>query len=227
MGLFDFLKYNSTERALLNHYSQIFSMQLGISSGESKKFAKDVLDSAIVESKEDDTHHLPQNLGDIILGDAVSDDPAVKKLSECIKQKLPTIKKEGVRDEDVRWWWNMSNVERLMPVECEFVYRMKFTSLEIMKEVGLVVAFENIKKNLPIYEEAIHNIGTIQHDDNQLPDYMQVTGDDKPLPRELTNRINIYIEKRIMSNIEKYENDIQQSSSFNALIRREIKAGNL
>jgi hypothetical protein len=52
-------------------------------------------------------------------------------------------------------------------------------------------------------------------------------GDDRPLPCELKNRIDIYIEKRAQTDPEKYKKEIEQSSTFNALIRKEIRAGNI
>jgi hypothetical protein len=53
------------------------------------------------------------------------------------------------------------------------------------------------------------------------------SGDDRPLPYELKDRINRYIEKRRLHDPEAYKQDIQISSSFNALVRKEIRANNL
>jgi len=48
-----------------------------------------------------------------------------------------------------------------------------------------------------------------------------------PLPFELKDRINIYIEKRAKSDPEKYKKDIESSSTFNALVRKEIQGGHI
>lgn len=53
-----------------------------------------------------------------------------------------------------------------------------------------------------------------------------IKGDDRPLPYELKKRVNEYIGKRMSDPIE-YKRNIETSSSFNALIRKEIKSGNL
>jgi len=110
MGLFNFSKYNDTEKALLDQYSQMMSI-MGMSSAEAKKMAGGMLDQAIEESKKEGTYYLPQNLGDIIFGDAGSDNPTIKKIAESIRQKLPKKKAEGVKDEDVKWWWNLNDIE--------------------------------------------------------------------------------------------------------------------
>jgi hypothetical protein len=212
MGLFNFLKYNNIEKALLNNCSQMMSMT-GISSAEAKKMAEDTLDRAIEESKKGGTYYLPQNLGDIILGDAGSDNPTIKKIVGSIRQKLPKIKKEGVRDDDVRWWWNLNDIERHMMLKEDENARMALFIDRLKKGDLPDKAAEKVRKFHPMYGDP---------DDASL-----TTGDDMPLPCELKNRINIYIEKRFGDNTEKYKNDIEESSTFNALIRKEIKAGNL
>ena len=58
-------------------------------------------------------------------------------------------------------------------------------------------------------------------------DSTHVSGDDRLLPEELKDRINKYIEKRMLNDPEEYKKDIENSSTFNALIRKEIREGNL
>jgi hypothetical protein len=88
---------------------------------------------------------------------------------------------------------------------------------EFWRKIGVCVynflCVKKVEKSLPIYGDP--------------DDTSHKTGDDRPLPDELKNRINIYIEKRVRDNPEKYKNEIEESSTFNALIRKEIKAGNL
>jgi len=218
MGLFNFLKYNNIERALLDQYTQMMSM-MGGSSAEAKKMAGDMLDQAIEESKKEGTYYLPQNLGDIILGDAGSDNPTIKKIAENIRQKLPKKKAEGVKDEDIRWWWNLNDIERRIMLQVDdnirggtFIFELK-KSNESSKEKAAEKAARKVRKFHPFYGDP--------------DDTTHTTGEDRPLPYELKDRINIYIEKRVGDNSEKYKNEVEQSSSFNALIRKEIKAGNI
>jgi len=58
-------------------------------------------------------------------------------------------------------------------------------------------------------------------------DITDITGKDRPLPYELKDRINIYIENKSQKEPEQFKKDIEKSSSFNALIRKEIKKGNI
>jgi len=219
MGFFNFSKYNDAEKALLNEYSQIVSMA-GLPYTEAKILVTGMLDGYISESKKCGTYYIPKNMGDIILGDTRSDNPAFQKLAETIKQKIPRIRTEGVRDEDIRWWWNQSEVARDMTVEIENLFRVTLFSSELEKGQSVQSATEKVRKYHPVYDP-------IYGDPINETNTIHLTGDDISLPCELKNRINIYIEKRARSNAEKYKNEIEQSSSFNALIRREIKAGNL
>jgi hypothetical protein len=56
-------------------------------------------------------------------------------------------------------------------------------------------------------------------------DVPKLVGDDKPLPIELKDRINIYNIKRAADAPEEYKNEVKRFSSFNAFIRSEIKKG--
>lgn len=53
------------------------------------------------------------------------------------------------------------------------------------------------------------------------------SGEDRSIPVELKDRVDIYIERRSKENPLAYKNDMDTSSSFNALIRRELQAGRL
>jgi hypothetical protein len=218
MGLFNFSKYNDVEKALLNQYSQTWNMT-GMSSAEAKKMAGDMLDQAIEESKKEGTYYLPQNLGDIILGDAETDNPKIKNIAESIRHKLSKKKEEGVKEEDVRWWWNLNDIERRIMLKQDDVARMALfiseleKSSEPSKEKASGKAAECARKFHPAYGDP--------------DDTTHTTGDDRPLPHELKDRVNIYIEKRLREDSGKYKNEIENSSTFNALLRKEIKAGNL
>lgn len=218
MGLFNFSKYNNAEKAFLDQYSQMMSMT-GISLAEAKKIAGNMLDQAIEESKKEGTYYLPKNLGDIILGDVESDNPIIKKFAEIIRQKLPKKKAEGANDEDIRWWWNLNDLERRMMLKQDNFTKMAFFTAELEmsdefseKKVAIKAAAK-VRKCHPIYGDP--------------DDTTHTTGDNRPLPHELKDRINTYILKRIRENPEKYKNEMEQSSTFNALIRKEIKVGNL
>ena len=218
MGLFNFSKYTDAENILLEQYSQMISMT-GVSRAEAKKIAGDMLDQVIEESKKEGTYWLPQNLGDIILGDAGSDNSTAKKIAENIRQKLRRRKEEGVRTEDIRWWWNLSDVERRIMLKQDMIAKasLYMASLEKSEEISQEQAIEKALVEVAKFHPVFGNPDDTAH----------ASGDDMPIPYELKDRINIYIQKRASENSEKYKNEIEQSSTFNALIRKEIKAGNL
>lgn len=192
---------------------------MGMSSAEAKKMAGDMLDQAIEESKKEGTYYLPQNLGDIIFGDAGSDNQTIKNVAESIRQKLPKKKAEGVKDEDVRWWWNLNDIERRIMLKPDEIAKMSlYISLrKKSEETSQEKAIEKVLVEVAKFHPVFGNPDDITHS----------SGDDRPLPYELKDRINIYIGKRAKENSEKYKSEIEQSSTFNALIRKEIKAGNL
>jgi len=199
---------------MLDMYSQMLSMR-GIPSSEAKKLTEDMLDQAIEESKKDGTYNLPQNLGDIIFGDVGTDNLTIKKIAESIRQKLPYKKEEGVRDQDVRWWWNLNDIERRMMLKQDDAARMTLilheleNSTEPSKEKAFDTATIKVRKFHPIYGDP--------------KDTAHTKGEDRPLPYELKDRINIYIEKRAKESSGNYKAEIEKATTFNALVRKEIR----
>ncbi len=200
MGLFNFSKYNDTEKELLDLYTIEFQK---IKIPEPSKMAGNLLDEAIKESKK---INISPNAGDLIL--------EKEKNDENTRRVLEKKRREGMRDEDIRWWWNLNGVERMMMLKVDEFYRMAL-HIKCREEDGMSVeqAAEQIRRSHPIFgnpEDATHT-----------------QGDDRPIPEELKGRINIYIEKRMKSDPEKFKAEIKQSTTFNALIRKAICAGKL
>lgn len=217
MGLFNISsKYNQLERILLDSCSLTWSVSMGLGDSMARKAVKQALDEAIKESKDDGTYYLPRNFGDIIVGKIEVADPAIKECAEIIRKNIPKKKKEGVKDEDICWWWNLNEIERrIMSKEDEIARMAMFINeyekyKEFPRDKATNKAGAKVRKFHPIYGDPdIKTFGT---------------GDDRPLPYELKNRINMYIERRSIDKDE-LKKDIEESSSFNALIRREIRDG--
>lgn len=200
MGFFNFSKYNETEKALLDLYTKVFQKMNIL---DSSNMVENLLDEAIKESKK---IILPPNAGDKILEKEKSD--------ENTHRVLEKLRQEGVRDEDIRWWWNLNSVERAMMLKVDEFHRLAL-HIKCRQEDGLSVeqAAEQVRKHHPIF--------------GNPEDTTHTQGDDRPLPEELKDRINIYVEKRFTSDPEKFKEEIEQSSTFNALVRKEIRAGKL
>ena len=207
MGIFSklFGPSSDIEKQLEHQYLPMFQMMMGMSSSQAKSTFRDMLKQAKQESLKEGTSNLPQNFGDILLEKGASD--------EKIKSMLARKRIEGARDADIRWWWNMHDLERRMMLKVDELNRMAMFIDSIEKGMKENKAAERVRNFHPIYGDP--------------DDKSHTTGDDGTLPHELKDRVNIYIEKRGRTNPEQYKREIENSSTFNALIRKEIKKGNI
>ncbi|MEI9476076.1 MAG: hypothetical protein WCO26_05835 [Deltaproteobacteria bacterium] len=205
MGIFSKLFGSSSdiEKQLEALYVPMFQAITGMTLTQAKSTFRDLIKKAKEESLKEGTSKFPQNFGDILL-EKESTNPHFKSM-------LTKKRSDGVRDEDIRWWWNMHDLERRMMIEVDnwngFALFLK------LKEDGLSgeEAGKRVKKSRPIFGDP---------DDTSTS-----TGEDRPLPFELKDRINIYIQKRSQTDTEKLKNEISESSSSNAMIRKEIRKG--
>lgn len=202
MGLFS---KSNIEKQLEKLYVTIFQSE-GISTAEAKSTVRRLLKEAKEEAKREGFLNSPQNLGDILLEKETTD--------EKYKSMLAKLRSEGVRDEDIRFWWNMHDLERRMMQKADFMDRfalfLKFREEDMLTEEQ---AGKRVGESFPIFGDP---------DDTTLS-----TGEDRPLPYELKDRINIYVEKRSQTDPKQFKREIEVSSSFNALVRKEIKKGNI
>ncbi len=177
-------------------------LNLGMSDSEATETVEELMRIAkenIIKKGEDS---LPKNFAELIL----SGDTRFKK-------DLKKIKKEGVRDEDIRWWWNLDPLEREMMRMSDFYNKLTLYTSLLREGKSIEETFPIISKYHPRFEQ---EKGTQFGSD-----------EDAPLPEELKDRINIYIQKRFMNDNEQYKKELEESSSFNALIRKEIREGKL
>ena len=111
MELFDSTRDSDLERRLLSEYTDTLS-SIGVPPGQALRQARGMLAVCIAEAKADETYDLPLIFGDIILGEASPPNDKVAQLAGMIAENLPRKRAEGVRDADMRWWWNLHDVER-------------------------------------------------------------------------------------------------------------------
>lgn len=225
MGLFNFLK-PAIEKKLENLYVNIireFYKEIPlyeIKEYEIKKIVKRLLKNAKRACKEQGSLNLPLNFGDILLEKESTD--------ERVKETLAKKRKEGVRDEDIRFWWNLHDLERSMVVQADSFIRMQPFAISIDKGMNKYEAAAKVRKIHPIYEDPDYTYLTKEQKSAfQFRSLTDTTGDDRPLPYELKDRINKYIVKKLRGNIEEHKRDIEKYSTFNALVREEIRKGNI
>jgi hypothetical protein len=208
MGIFSklFGSSSSIEKQLEEKYVPMLQTMLGMSLPQAVYFFNTLLQQAKREAQKEGTLDLPLNFGDILLKKEATD--------EKIRSILAKKRKEGVKDEDIRWWWNMHDLERRMMLKIDDIFRLALFA-KLVEEDGLTKeeAAKRVRKLFPIFGDP--------------DDTTHSSGDDRPLPYELKDRINNYTMKRSMLDPERYKKEIEESSSFNALIRKEIRKGNL
>lgn len=207
MGLFSdlFGSSSSIEEKLKEIYVPMFQSGMGMSRAEAENTFTDMYDKVQKESMEDGTSELPDNHGDILLENEATD--------EETRTMLSRKRQDGMTDEDVRWWWNIHDYERRIMLEVDNLTRLAmFIDCE-KKGMSHDDSAAKVRKHHPMYGNS--------------DDTSNTTGDDRPLPYELKDRINIYIENKSRDNSKEFKKIIEESSTYNALVRNEIKAGNI
>lgn len=123
------------------------------------------------------------------------------------------IRREGVTDDDIRWFWNRHDIERRVMDEyrnfCGFVLFRKF------REEGLDAA------------SAVRAMRTFYPFFGDPEDTSHAEGEDRPLPYELVGRTDSYILRRQLENEAAFTQELQKASSCNAFLRKEIAQGRL
>jgi len=156
-------------------------------------------------SEMEGTSNLPLNYGDIRL--------EKESTNEGIKSILTKLRKKGVRNEDIRWWWNMNDIERRIIAVVDENSRLAMFTQSVEEGMTGEEAAKKVRKHHPIYGDPYDTTHTI--------------GNDRPLPIELKDRINIYVERRSQTDLEQFKKYIEKSPTFNALVREEIEKGNI
>ncbi|TET09710.1 MAG: hypothetical protein E3J83_01755 [Candidatus Atribacteria bacterium] len=173
-----------------------------IGERQAKKLVTDFLKDSIREAKQDGTFNLPLNYGNILL----------KEEKEGSKSLKPE-REEGVTDKDILWYYNIHEVERRMLDKIDIFFRLAL--------------YEEYISNGLSKNEAVKKLFKFRPKWGNPRDTKHTSGYDRPLPPSLMDRVNRYIIKRSETDIGKFKLDCEQSSSLNALIRKEIKRENI
>jgi len=197
---------STIEKQLEEEYVPMFQTMMGMSSSQAKNTFRDMLKQAKEESQKEGISNLPQNFGDILLEREPTD--------EKTKSMLAKKRAEGVKDKDIRWWWNMHDLERRTMLKVDDLHRLALFE-KLREEEGLdeEQAAGRVRKSFPIFGDP--------------DDTTHTTGEDRPLPYELKDRINRYVEVWSQTTPEQLKRKIERSSTVNSFIRREIKKGNI
>jgi hypothetical protein len=164
------------------------------------------IDSAKKEIGKTRGQRLPANYGFILLQREKTDPEVAKDL----KKK----RQEGVTDEDISVYWNAPELWRRTVDQLG-----RFLMFSLWKELvaqgkSEEAAAIHVRKAFPYWGD---------------PDDTRVTsGDDRPLPAELSRREDAWTSReRQRIGDEAFKERCESSSSYNAIIRAEIRAGRL
>ena len=206
MGLLNrfFGKSSDLEHKLEELCSASIRELMGVSPAQAEDIARQLMAQAKVESRAERSSELPPHFGDSLL--------EKESIDESVKLMLTKKRSEGVRDEDIRWWWNMHDIERRMMVKFDDWSKLTlFIKFREENGYGPDMAMVRVRKLFPIFGDP--------------EDTTHASGQDRPLPYELKERINAYIEFRSKTNPKALEQDLERYTSCNSLIREEIDRG--
>lgn len=145
---------------------------------------------------------LPENFGTVILENEKKD-PAYMEMN--VKRQ------EGLKDEDVTWYWNMHPLERCILAVID-------------EEVQSYIRTQFIQKGFSPEEAAkmVRTLHPVYGDPNVVKEAAE---DDRPLLPELKRRVNRWINKN--RDNPSFAEQLKEYSTVNAFIRAEIKKGNI
>jgi hypothetical protein len=202
MGLFGFGKRRSPiEQQLIDLYGQMLTMKFG-SSAEARKAAEEWVDQAKAQAEAE---------GTVDLANAAESYLAKAQTDPAMRAKLEAKRADGVTDADIRWWWNLHDLERRMMALDDDNSKVAFI-IHKTREQGLTVeqAAAELRRSMPIYGDPA--------------DTRRTTGDDRPLPYELKDRVNRWLQTK-MPDPDRFRRQLAQATTYNALVRAELRAG--
>ena len=175
-----------------------------------EEIAREIFKALAKEQKEaarrEGTDRFPELFGDILLQREQTD--------EKVRNAFAPKRAEGVTDEDIALWWNMHDLERRMICKIDEMNRiLLFEKLVQGSGVTEPEAARMVAKRFPIYGDPNHLV--------------LETEDDRPLPFELKWRVNRYITERTKDDSDGFQEEVEGSTSLNALLRRAVRQGKL
>ena len=127
-----------------------------------------------------------------------------------VAAKLDAKRRDGVTESDIRWWWNLSDIERRMIELSDDNARGALWMLECDQGLSDEEAGAQVRRFMAVWGDPT--------------DTSRSQGDDRPLPQELHARCIAWSEKQL-ANPEEFKRRLMAFSSCNAMIRAEIREG--
>lgn len=206
MSLFKKLFYglSPVELELQEMYVPMLQM-MGMPATEAKHTFEEMIKRAKAESEHEGTGNLPADFGDLLL----KREPEDVNVQDMLDKK----RREGVTDDDIRWWWNMHDIERRIMLQFDEISRFALYSKHLEAGLSRDEASREVRKIFPFFGDP--------------NDTQHASGEHRPLPCELKDRINTYIQRRTQTDRSSFQAELRVYSSCNALLRSEMSKGRL
>ena len=189
----------SLEDRLAREYTEAFRA-MGASPSEARQSAKSLIDNAKKLVQERGWNNESPGRGDKLF-EAMESNSKVREVIE-------TLRKEGVRDDDIRKWNNLPALER--------------AAILTMDDLGCGAGWLGLVRQGLDPADATMRMWKAHV---KFGSPSSESGEDRPLPIELKFRIVAYIERQMLDPIS-YKAKNEEFSSFNALLRYEMHQGN-
>ena len=202
----------SIESELVAFYSQAFAA-IGFPNHGAKEASRELVDRAIQKYQNDSTRGtVPgQHSGDILL--------KLETTHDEVSQRFSVRRQDGVTDDDIRFWWDLHPLDRGARIEFDQFCRSSFYISCRKKGMNEDQAGLEVWKAFPMYRYV--------DDTQEARAHMGLSDEDRPLPFELKDRVNRYLERAGLRSPEAFKRKANQYTSFNALVRAEIRANRL
>jgi hypothetical protein len=198
--------WSEIEKRLEPQYVSFFQETMSMPEEVAREIFKALAQQQTEDARREGTDRFPESFGDILL--------EREKTDEKVRDAFASKRAEGVTDEDISLWWNMHDLERRMICKVDEMNRiLLFEKLLQQNGVTELEAARMVAKRFPVYGDPSHLV--LDNDD------------DRPLPFELKWRVNRYLAKRTKANPDKYQEEIEASTSLNALLRNALRRGEL
>jgi hypothetical protein len=193
----------SLDRRLEDEYTASF-VAMGMTPQEARSTAHEMVEKAKREVVDRGWSNRPPRYGDCIL-------LLLQEMStnEKVRGTMESLCREGVREDDLRWWWNLDPLEHMM--------------LELADEQMHATTFFALLNQGLSPDEAGRKLW---RNYVKFGNPEQAGGEDHPIPSELRRRVLQFAERHHNSP-EVWREKTEKHSSMNALIRAEIRRGTL
>jgi hypothetical protein len=195
------------EKALEEMYTQFLCQQpTGMTFDQALDSVKEAIKQCKEQAREEGSADLPANYGDLSIKAAESGEPSSGRI-------VDKYRREGATVEDIRELWNLDDLQRRMVEWWQNVYRVAYVMSRLkpgFSEDEKEKLALDMRKMFPRYGDP---------DDTSIG-----SGDDRPLPYVLRGRVDRW---RMRMGECEIRDKTSKSSTFNALVREEMRKGSL